>query len=264
MGAQQGFENMIIGVNNKPLFDMELFPDDYHLIHNDTFYPNKEAHKFSLYNLKSGDRYSIIVPNRTNVRLGKDKFYFQTRGIKMKVNFKLQVLNALRPIQIPTTQTTLTGQVKHEFSDKVTFDFDTERICPKCGTGLKIDFNFCKYCGQDLNDIKPLGRADAVTKNLAVSSLTDPDPEVRKEAIDTLGGFKDTSTLGVLAYILLHDADENVREEAADEIGDIHHPISVDVLSLALKDPSAIVRKEAIEGLKKIKEKLKPKKDSDD
>ena len=44
MGAQQGFDNMIIGVDGDPLFDTELYPNDYHLIHNDTFYPNKVKH----------------------------------------------------------------------------------------------------------------------------------------------------------------------------------------------------------------------------
>jgi len=61
-----------------------------------------------------------------------------------------------------------------------------------------------------------------------------------------------------LAYILLNDRDEIVRKEAADELGDFAHPHSLDVLAKALKDPSPIVRKEAIEGLKKIKKKNKP------
>ncbi|GAH93158.1 unnamed protein product, partial [marine sediment metagenome] len=50
------------------------------------------------------------------------------------------------------------------------------------------------------------------------------------------------------------------RKEAADELGDLHHPHSLDVLAKALKDRSSIVRKEAIEGLKKIKQMNKPEK----
>jgi len=75
-----------------------------------------------------------------------------------------------------------------------------------------------------------------------------------------LGELGENEVLGVFAYILLNDRDEIVRKEAADELGDFAHPHSLDVLAKALKDPSPIVRKEAIEGLKKIKKKNKPEK----
>ncbi|MHA1150815.1 MAG: HEAT repeat domain-containing protein [Promethearchaeota archaeon] len=142
-------------------------------------------------------------------------------------------------------------------------DFNNQRICPACGRLVKINHNFCKYCGVDLSEIKPIGNADEISKNLAISALTDPDPVIRKEAVDTLGSFKDTKALGVLTYIALHDPNEEVRKEAVDELGDIHHPYSLEALAITLKDKSAIVRKEAIEGLKKIKEKNKPEKMDD-
>ncbi len=44
-------------------------------------------------------------------------------------------------------------------------------------------------------------------------------------------------------------------------MGDLHHPYSLNPLAKALKDESPIVRKEAIEGLKKIKKKTKPGKE---
>lgn len=138
-------------------------------------------------------------------------------------------------------------------------DFNTRRICPACGRDIKIAHNFCKYCGVDLSMIEPIGHDD-ISKHLATTAITDPDPGVRMEAVDTLGGFGDKKVLGVLTYVLLNDPDENVRKEAADELGDLHHPYSLDTLTKALKDESPLVRKEAIEGLKKIKKKIKPKK----
>ncbi len=137
-------------------------------------------------------------------------------------------------------------------------DFNTRRICPACGNDIKIHHNFCKYCGVDLSAIEPIGNSDEISKQLAITATTDPDAEVRREAVDTLGDFGETKVLGVLTYVLLHDPNENVRMEAADELGDLHHPYSLDVLTKALKDVSPLVRKGAIEGLRKIKKKNKP------
>ena len=139
-------------------------------------------------------------------------------------------------------------------------DFNTQRVCPSCGKAININHNFCKYCGVDLSDIKPVGRSDKVIKQLAITAVTDPDQSVRKQALDTLGSFKDDSLLGVLTYVLFNDPDPVCRKEAADELGDIHHRYSLEALAEALKDEDAEVRKEAIEGLKKIKEKNKPSK----
>jgi len=143
---------------------------------------------------------------------------------------------------------------------KPSVDFENQRVCPSCGKVIKISHSFCKFCGIDLVGIQPLGYSDRTLKELANTALTDPDPGVRKDAVDTLGELGDNEILGVLAYILLNDVHELVRKEAANELGDIHHPHSLDVLAKALKDRSPSVRKEAIEGLKKIKQMNKPEK----
>lgn len=143
---------------------------------------------------------------------------------------------------------------------KPSVDFENQRVCPACGKAIKISHNFCKFCGIDLVGIQPLGYSDRTLKELANTALTDPDPGVRKDAVDTLGELGDNEILGVLAYILLNDAHELVRKEAANELGDLHHQLSLDVLAKALKDRSPSVRKEAIEGLKKIKQLNKPEK----
>ncbi|MHA2180447.1 MAG: HEAT repeat domain-containing protein [Promethearchaeota archaeon] len=147
-------------------------------------------------------------------------------------------------------------------SSRSFIDFNTQRVCPSCGKAIKITHNFCKFCGVDLSEIEAIGNSDEISKQLAITAATDPDAGVRKEAVDTLGDFGEKKILGVLTYVLLNDPDEEVRKEAADELGDLHHPYSMEVLAKALKDQSPLVRKEAIEGLKKIKRRIKPEKQS--
>ncbi len=159
------------------------------------------------------------------------------------------------PYRVRNTPTNTPKPVKPKDNP---IDFQINRICPICGKVIKINHNFCKFCGVDLSSIIPLGDSDRTLVELAKTALTDPNADVRREAVDTIGDLGGSEVLGILTYILLNDVDALVRKEAADEIGNKHNPISIDILTKALKDRSPIVRKEAIEGLKKIKKMNKP------
>ena len=148
-------------------------------------------------------------------------------------------------------------QKEQSFSPRAPLDFNEHRICPACGKIIKISHNFCKFCGSDLSSLAPIGKSDEVTRTLADTAISDPSPEVRKEAVASLAEFGEYEVLGVLSYILLNDPNEDVRSEAADELGKFHHPHSLDVFAKALKDKSPIVRKKAIDGLKNIKKMTK-------
>jgi hypothetical protein len=148
--------------------------------------------------------------------------------------------------------------LKEQYSSpRAPLDFKEHRICPACGKIIKISHNFCKFCGSDLSSLAPIGKSDEVTRTLADTAISDPSPEVRKEAVASLAEFGEYEVLGVLSYILLNDPNEDVRSEAADELGKFHHPHSLDVFARALKDKSPIVRKKAIDGLKNIKKMTK-------
>lgn len=142
-------------------------------------------------------------------------------------------------------------------SPRAPLDFSIHRICPACGKIIKMTHSFCKFCGTNISSISPIGLSDEVTKTLADTAISDPNPDVRKSAVASIGEFGETDVIGLLSYILLNDPDETVRKEAASELGKLHHPYSLDVLAKALKDKSALVRKEAIEGLKNIKKMTK-------
>ncbi len=135
------------------------------------------------------------------------------------------------------------------------YDFSTERLCPACSEKTVKTNKFCGLCGVDLSNIPPLEDAEVKLKQLVITALTDTFTYNRIDAVQDIGTYKDIRTLGVLTHIVLKDPDEEVRKEAADKLGDIHHPYSLNALTKALEDSSPIVRKEAIEGLKKLKEK---------
>jgi hypothetical protein len=142
----------------------------------------------------------------------------------------------------------------------VKVDFKTQRFCPVCGKLFDITRNKCAFCDSNVAEINPIGDKDQTLRVLALSALKHSDPKTRKEAVDGLGDFEELQVLGVLTHVLLNDPDENVRKEAADEIGDIHHQFSIEALTKAMKDPSAEVRKEVLEGLTKIRTAIEKEK----
>lgn len=236
-------------IKGNPVFNLKKSPLNFKIQIDGTNYSYPDDDIFSK-PLPLGCDIIITAPNIFKIPPGSYRIgYSLARGQYGTTMKKLPVL-PMSEMKISTSTTAKQEVVRSTF-----IDFETQRVCPKCGKILNIDNNFCKFCGADLGEIEAIGTSDIVSKNLAISAATDPSPEVRKEAVDTLGSFKDLKILGVLTYVLLNDPDEKVRKEAADELGDLHHPYSLDALGLALKDPSPIVRKEAISGLKKIKEK---------
>ncbi len=239
-------------IKGKPVFNLKKFPHDNQIQINGKVYSYPSDDIFNQ-PLPYGCEITLTAPNRFNIFPGRFRVtYNLERGVVGMLKIQIRPMSELKI-------SPAVAAAKEEVRMGEFIDFKTQRVCPACGKILKIDFNFCKYCGKDLSGIKAIGTSDVVSSSLATTAATDSSPEVRKEAVDTLGSFKSKKVLGVLTYVLLNDPDEKVRKEAADELGDLHHPYSLDALALALKDPSAIVRKEAISGLKKIKEKNKAK-----
>ena len=92
-------------------------------------------------------------------------------------------------------------------------------------------------------------------------ALSDPDPEVRKEAALALGRTSDaTDSLPRLAEVMRHDTDPAVRAAAAAAIGKMA-PSSravVGDLAAALHDPTPLVRMHATLALLRLKEDARP------
>jgi len=81
-----------------------------------------------------------------------------------------------------------------------------------------------------------------------------PNKELRKEAIKELAGFSfDDNVRAALENVLLSDPDPELRKEAAQTFGKVKNTKALAVLEKArVEDSSEDVRKEANQSIKKI------------
>lgn len=86
----------------------------------------------------------------------------------------------------------------------------------------------------------------------ASGALTHPEKETRLDAVSVLGGVGNHNAAMALVTAALSDAAPEVREEALFTLGEIGDETSVPFLKLALGDPDADVREAALEALGEI------------
>ena len=94
-------------------------------------------------------------------------------------------------------------------------------------------------------------KLDGVTVQALARVLNDKNPQVRKEATETLAKIGDLSTLQAL-IIALESNNSDIRKEAAETLGNIGHSEAVKPLIGLLKDVNPDVRQAAAEALVKI------------
>jgi len=102
--------------------------------------------------------------------------------------------------------------------------------------------------------IRSLGRyEDPSTAPAFREALRDPDHEIRTIAIEALAEFKDRGSVGAIAAAL-RDENVEVRRAAADALDDLPAASARNELIAALKDPDAEVRERVISALAQLKD----------
>jgi HEAT repeat protein/beta-lactamase regulating signal transducer with metallopeptidase domain len=102
--------------------------------------------------------------------------------------------------------------------------------------------------------IRSLGRyEDPSTAPAFREALRDPDHEIRTIAIEALAEFKDRSSVGAIAAAL-RDENVEVRRAAADALDDLPAASARTELIAALRDPDAEVRANVISALARLKD----------
>lgn len=106
-----------------------------------------------------------------------------------------------------------------------------------------------------LSDADPAVREEAVhgSNDLSVleQALLDPEPGVRRAAVERIGGLGGDDRARAVAPAL-GDEDAAVREEAVHALAEIRGQIAVDLLHLALADERGTVREAAAEALAEV------------
>lgn len=110
--------------------------------------------------------------------------------------------------------------------------------------------------------LEPEPKVDGKTATQHAERLSDPDPEVRREAAAALGKLSTSGAkqLPKLVEAMRHDPDGDVRTFAADAVGKMApaSEAAVGDLGAALADPDRRVRMNAAIGLMRLKEKARP------
>lgn len=94
-----------------------------------------------------------------------------------------------------------------------------------------------------------LGTMGKAVMQPALNSITDEDPEIRKNAAMSLGRIDHEESLNALTNTIMTDKDAGVRATAASALGMIGNPDSINPLVIALDDPDERVRAAAISSL---------------
>jgi HEAT repeat protein len=91
-----------------------------------------------------------------------------------------------------------------------------------------------------------MGRGEA--REALVDALGDPDPDVRKRAVEALAELGDDDAVGSISQ-LIADPDPEVRKQLAEELGATGNPAGGPVLETLLRDESLDVVEETLKSL---------------
>ena len=125
-----------IKIDGTVIFDIDLFPNSFHVRLNGVFYNNQDL--FRIYNKKitTLDKFVLIIPNRSNIILGKYKIAFCSKISNLTVTTKLTIKEKF---EYPPTQT------------KFFKDLPYDKCCPSCKNKItEENQKFCEFCGCEL------------------------------------------------------------------------------------------------------------------
>ena len=134
--VKEFLEDLIIKIDNDIIYDMNIFPSDFDVKLNNTFYKNQKLTEIYYRSLKIGDKLAIIIPNRFNISAGTHKIVIKTPSSDRRVSFDRYISSSDEKPEETKPQS-----VKRDYS----------RRCDNCSKEI-LDPNqiICEYCGSEL------------------------------------------------------------------------------------------------------------------
>ncbi len=132
-------KGLIIKIDGTVIFDVDLFPNSFHIRLNGVFYNNHDLSKIYNENITTLDNFVLIIPNRSNIISGKHKISLVSKISNLTVISKFKIMPSQEKLEYPLIQTKFH---KNLLDDK---------YCPFCKKEI-IEENqkICEFCGGEL------------------------------------------------------------------------------------------------------------------
>jgi len=128
-----------IKIDGTVIFDVDLFPNSFCIKLNGVFYTNQNLFKIYNENITKLDKFVIIIPNRSNITLGKHKISFGSKISNLNVTSKFMIISSEEKLEYPLIQTKFPKNLPHH------------KYCPLCKNEItEENQKFCEFCGCDL------------------------------------------------------------------------------------------------------------------
>lgn len=132
---EEELKGLEIKIDKYVIFDVDLFPNSFHVRLNDIFYKNEDLFKIFNENITTLDKFVLIIPNRLNIKSGKHKISFCSKISNLTVTTKLII------IEKPEY-----SQIQEKFQKVPRY-----RYCPLCKNKFaEENQKFCEFCGYEL------------------------------------------------------------------------------------------------------------------
>ena len=132
-------KGLIIKIDRTVIFDVDLFPNSFHIKLNGVFYNNHDISKIYYENITTLDNFILIIPNRSNIILGKHRISFVSRISNLTVTSKFKIIPSQEKLEYPIIQIKL---LKNLLDDK---------YCPFCKKEItEENQKICEFCGGEL------------------------------------------------------------------------------------------------------------------
>lgn len=132
-------KGLIIKIDGTVIFDVDLFPNSFHIKLNGVFYNNHDLSKIYNKNITTIDTFVLIIPNRSNIISGKHKISLVSKIANLTVTSKFKIMLSQEKLEYPLIQT------------KFPKNFLDDNYCSCCQKEItEENQKICEFCGGEL------------------------------------------------------------------------------------------------------------------